>query len=324
LVTESGGGEVVAFSAANVTKPEDADLKGGLTDFKEALASATKMPHWATFSTNKDLNFFIRPTASNNEFVGTLKHTSEHEPTKAWVDVMARVARRSVELSGIKWAAVTRFPNAETRFVPEPPFARTYHLITVTEAEVVEAYDDPALYWKAWDKIEKIGDLRICTRCLDNPQDLKETNWLAYTFEVTMALIRNAKPKRTIYNRGPIWDPQFAPWWEYGDFITEEKAGFPALAPVGYDPETKILELTGYISKAPLQEGGPEPRRVLMRELYSIRIMRSRKLTPDDKPLEEVHVIWPQRWMAMSERRPLIDMGARVFYLDGDIRVEVF
>jgi hypothetical protein len=31
-----------------------------------------------------------------------------------------------------------------------------------------------------------------------------------------------------------------------------------------------------------------------------------------------VNVVWPERWMAMSERRPLLDVGAKVFYMDGD------
>jgi hypothetical protein len=51
------------------------------------------------------------------------------------------------------------------------------------------------------------------------------TNWLGATFESTMQLARVAKPKRTDYRTPGDVRPAFAPWWEYGDIIADERAG---------------------------------------------------------------------------------------------------
>jgi hypothetical protein len=57
---------------------------------------------------------------------------------------------------------------------------------------------------------------------------------------------------------------------------------------------------------------------VLTREIDELRKLARRPQLRDGQPLDAVNVIWPERWMALSERRPLLDVGAKVLYLDGD------
>jgi hypothetical protein len=227
---------------------------------------------------------------------------------------MVQVARRARELPAFAYAAVQRKPSPFTIFVPEPPIARTNHFVITTEAEVADAYDDPEAFWCAWQTIDMIGEHRLCTRGL---ADLDEYAWLARTFESTMHMARSAKADLTTYYLKPYWKEEFAAWWEFGDYRAE-KAGYPALAPVGYDPDTRAFEMFGFITKTPLYLGGPEPRHVLIREIYELRKLARRKQVREGQPLDAVNVVWAERWMAMSERRPLLDVGAKVFYMDGD------
>jgi hypothetical protein len=111
------------------------------------------------------------------------------------------------------------------------------------------------------------------------------------------------------------------PWWEFGD-IQEERAGYPALTLVGYDPDTRIVEFAGFVTKRPLVEGGEEPRHVLIAEIHPIRELVLAGETDDGRPIDTVRVVFPHEWMARQERRPLLDVGARVFYLnpaDGEL-----
>ncbi|HWO24162.1 MAG TPA: hypothetical protein VNO30_35710, partial [Kofleriaceae bacterium] len=308
LVRTAGGGEVVRFSASELGIEPGETRRGSLAAFRAALPKAGKKPHFARFVTSNDLEFAIYRGEDTYEV--SLRYPSETEPRAAWIQTMVQVARRTLELPAFESAAVKRTAGGFTKFVPEPPIARAHHFVITTEAEVAEAYDDPALFWRVWQTIDRHGEHRLCTRGLD---DLDEEPWLAHTFESTMALARAAKPGLTTYYAKPYWGEEFAAWWEFGDYQAE-KAGYPALAPVGYDPETRAFELFGFITTTPLIQGGPEPRHVLVREIYDLRTLVRRKQIREGQPLDAVNVIWPERWMAMSERRPLLDVGAHVFY----------
>ncbi|HWO19050.1 MAG TPA: hypothetical protein VNO30_09740 [Kofleriaceae bacterium] len=310
LVRTAGGGEVVRFSASELGIEPGETRRGSLAAFRAALPKAGNKPHFALFVTSNDLKLSIYRGEDTYEV--SLRYPPETEPRAAWVQTMVKAARRALELPAYIYAVVHRTPSPFTSFVPAPPLARTNHFVMTTEAEVAEVYDDPALFWHAWQTIDRLGEHRLCTRGLE---DLDEESWLARTFESTMALARTAKPGLTTYYAQPYWSEEFAAWWEFGDF-TDEKAGYPALAPLGYDPETRAFELMGFITTTPLAQGGPEPRRVLIREIYDLRALVRRKQDREGRPIDRVNVIWPERWMAVSERRPLLDVGAHVFYLD--------
>jgi len=196
-------------------------------------------------------------------------------------------------------------------FVPEPPIAGANHLVITTDAEIAAAYDDPSLFWKVWDEVKPLGSFKLCTRAMNV---IDEAHWLAYTFESTMMLVRNAKPKLTVYNT-PYWKPEFAAWWEFGNY-EEEKGGNPALAPIGYDEDDGHYHFLGFITNTPLEAGGSEPRHVLIREIYMVRKLARGKKDPTGRPIKGVKVRFPEKWMAEQEKRPLLDGQARVFYGD--------
>jgi hypothetical protein len=310
-VTAAGGGEVVRFAASDLGIEPGETRRGALAAFRAALPKAGKTPHAALFVTSQELELAIY---RRDTYEVSLRYPSETKPRADWVHTMVQVARRALDLPAFDHAAVKRTAGGFTCFMPEPPIAQTNHFVITTEAAVTEAYDDPEAFWCAWQTIDMIGEHRLCTRGL---ADLDEHSWLARTFESTMDMARSAKADLTTYYAKPYWGEEVAPWWEYGDYQAE-KAGYPALAPVGYDPETRAFELFGFITKTPLSVGGPEPRHVLVREIYELRKLARRKQVREGQPLDAVHVVWAERWMAMSERRPLLDVGAKVFYMDND------
>ena len=305
---DAGAGKMIVHAVTG----KDQDLKSGSAkDLQSALAKLGEKAHYVQFKTADETTFQVFRDSNRNSWTAEASYPSESSPRPKWMQAMVRVARKALQFPGFRRAALQRHPSSSTSFVPLPPIARSNHLVTTTEAEVADAYDGPTFFWKTWENVEEIGDVRLCTRGLE---DLDEVSWLARTVEDTMQLVRLAKPGKTLYTK-PYWDDDFRPWWEYGD-IQNEKAGYPALAPLGYDEATKTVELTGFITKTPLRAGGKEPRHVLILEIYDLRALVKGKKDRQGRPVETVKIIWPEEWMAVSERRPLLDNGARVFYTD--------
>jgi hypothetical protein len=242
-------------------------------------------------------------------------YPSETVPMMEWVEAMAKLAVAAAQIPGFQHQALARHERAWAQFPPQPPLARCNHIVTVTESQVADAYDDPDAFWRCWDRIERVGNLRVCIRGL---RDLDDEAWLARTFESTMHLARLARPGQTIYSM-PWHGPQsaaFAPWWEYGDIIADERAGYPALSFVGYAPSTRTVEYAGFCTTTDIAKGGPDPRHVLIQEIHEVRALVKAKEDREGRPVDTVRVVFAEEWMARRERRPLLDAGARVFFMD--------
>jgi hypothetical protein len=237
----------------------------------------------------------------------------EGPPTEAWIEAMTKVARAAIRMPEFLYAVLDRDGGRVMAFVPRPPLARSFHLVTTNETQVAERYDDPSVFWSVWGTIETIGDVRLCTRHLDA---LEEQDWLARSIDDTMELARHARPNLTYYDSDPYWYPDYAPWWEPGD-SQDEKAGAPALTLVGYVAETKTVEFTGLITRYTPQSSGEDPLHVLIVEIHAVRELVTKKQTDDGRPVAAVQVVFLEEWMARQERRPLLDVGAQVFYMDG-------
>jgi hypothetical protein len=250
--------------------------------------------------------------ADHDEAWNILISRGHERVDEVWLDRLMSLWLRSPTFPGLRSAAVERQQSSMTFFVPEPPIARANHAVLTTDADVAAAYDAPAVFWRQWDQIEPVGAWKMCVRGLGK---IDEHDWLGRTYESTMALVRAAKPGLTRYGAA-YWEPEMAMFWEFGD-VQEEKGGFPALAPLDYDAETRTYDMVGFITKTPLREGGEEPRHVLIREIYYLRKMLRTKQHPDGRPVETVRITFGEEWMARQERRPLLDAGARVFYGKG-------
>jgi hypothetical protein len=308
---EAGRGEVVAYS---LPEGDGKNTPGTASQLKDKLQGlAPDQAHFFALVMSDQMEMIAsRGTGGRNVWAIDARYRSEdRRPDVAWMEAMTSIAIQAVRIQGFCFAVLRRQP-AWAYFVPEPPLARTNHVVTTTEAQVAERYDDPGAFFSMWDRVEKVGNVRVCIRGLDC---LNEHDWLGKTFESTMELARIAKPKLTYYDP-PHVHKAFAAWWEYGDLISEEKAGYPALTLSGYDPRTKTLELAGYVTNTPLERGGRDPRHVLIREIHEVRSIVGSEKDRAGNPVGCVRIVFPEEWMARRERRPLLDVGAHVFFMD--------
>jgi hypothetical protein len=298
--------EMTQFSITGMREPQ----KGTLTTLMERIKK-TKDVTGLTIRGSHHLRVVLGEVDDTGTW-DVLIGRSHETVNGTWLGRLIEILRVAPTFPGLMSASVERNQSSMTSFVPEPPIARANHAVLTTDAEVAEAYDDPAVFWKQWDQIEQVGAWKMCVRGLGK---IDEHDWLGRTYESTMALVRAAKPGLTRYGAA-YWEPEMAMFWEFGD-VQEEKGGFPALAPLDYDAETRTYDMVGFITKTPLREGGEEPRHVLIREIYFLRKMLRTKQHLNGRPVETVRITFGEEWMARQERRPLLDAGARVFYGKG-------
>lgn len=207
----------------------------------------------------------------------------------------------------------------DVRFVPSPPLARHRHVMMTNDAEAGEMYDEPKLFWRVWDTVLEAGDRRLCVR---GRRAAELHDFIVRAFEGNVLLAHHARPGMTEYGLPDArlrqkLEKEYGPWWVLGP-REEEKAGMPALTLVGHDPNANTIHYTGLIER----EGKEESGRVQVRELYELDRLR---YDEDGEPVPgRVHVLFLDEWMARQERRPLLDVGARVFYYAKDgTKVEV-
>ncbi|MBZ0121825.1 MAG: hypothetical protein K8H88_32835, partial [Sandaracinaceae bacterium] len=144
------------------------------------------------------------------------------------------------------------------------------------------------------------GDVALCVRALDAAdgptllERIQDSQW---------ALVRAAKPGRTKY-----WFPRPTdrekPIYRRGE---------RHLQVVGHDPRTGLMELSCVLGPGEHIQGWEIDD--LRFAIHSKRIKR-RKLT-------ETRVVFLDREAAEREKRPLLDIGARVFVQEAQGDVEI-
>jgi len=316
---EAGLGGIVRYSVAGM---EGKDAPGSQAVLETRIAEhedGPGNPHYFHMVTSDETEIsFTRGMAGRPMWSIEARYPSGLIPEQRWLTAMSNLIIAAARTPGFKLAELTR-DTTWMSFVPSPPLARYHHVTTVTDAEVAAAYEDPSSFpheWKGtffdcWDRVERVGEYNVCIRALE---ELSVHHWLAKTFENTMHLVRIAKPKLTRYGAPGEVDPAFAAWWEFGDLIADEAAGYPALSLIGYDPGTRTVEYAGFCTNTPVNRGGEDPRHVLIREIHALRGLVKAKKDHEGRPVDTVRIVFLEEWMARRERRPLLDAGARVFY----------
>ncbi|MBK8170642.1 MAG: hypothetical protein IPK60_09920 [Sandaracinaceae bacterium] len=169
--------------------------------------------------------------------------------------------------------------------------------LTCTEHEVRDGYEDPAAFWDSgWTGIEPFGARSFLTRALECSNMVE---CMRATLPQQLALARNAKPGLSKYGSPAL------------TAATQEVyfAGEPALNTVGYLDAEEAVELACAL-KPPLH--------VQAWEVTNIEAALRAKTLPDGRHVRAVHVVFLYESMAHAEKRPLLDVGAKVFYYDSE------
>lgn len=309
---EVGRREIVEYAVADTVKTRP----GGWAKLESELRRLGAQTHYFWMCTADETT--VLGTRSDPQGTWAISVSAPERPPQGWLEATATFTRRAMAMPAFVRAELQRVAGGGTTFMPSPPIAGVNHVVTTTEEEVGAAYEDPSVFWNAWTHVEQHGELRLCTRAL---HAVEEEDWLEDTHLSTMDLARAARANRTRYESA-VWLDWTKPWWDFGD-IRDEWAGYPALTPTAYEPSAEMVELAGFVTKRPLREGGEEPRHVLIAEVHAVRKMIRAKKTSDGQPVAVVRVVFSEEWMARQERRPLLDVGAQVYFRSGGELVAV-
>jgi len=207
------------------------------------------------------------------------------------VDAAMAVARALAP--HVDWLLLSRHSEGPT-CLPDAPLLRYHgHVLVATPDLIRSRYEADPLDWPEGIAVEDIGGRIVAARALDAADDL---DFLRIALPQNWALARQARPGASRYG-GP---PTEAERDIYG-------AAPAALHSVGYDPRGQNLEYSCF-----LEPGG----HVAGWEIDALRWRVEKGALDTGEPLKEVRVVFADREMAKREKRPLLDAGVNVRYMD--------
>ena len=208
-------------------------------------------------------------------------------------DLLADIGLYSADLSA---------HGAGGECLPRVPMVDARTRITVTNREQVERnYDDPEAFWAAgWTKVAEHRGQHLLVR---GGEARFGPDFLSAIIDDHWAMGRAAKSQRTRYSKPYI--------------ITEEKeifcSGEKRLHFIGYAEDEKLMEYSCALNPGEHIHGW---------EIYGLFDIVTEKKTRDGSPVKTVRIVFLDEWAARQEKRPLLDIGCRVYHYDdeGELR----
>lgn len=229
-----------------------------------------------------DLHFYIQQ-----------HHT--YEDLQTFLNSAIELCRQLLHRTHVYSAKIIR-QGGYGRFTPIVPISGdATHLILTTHAQVEQSYDHPEVFWNAgWSSIEQFGEQYLLLRCLDKLENLA---FLQAVEQHLWNMARAAKAGLIKY-----YYPEVEPEEEEIFF-----AGEPRLNIVGYSAEEQIIEYTCCVEADEHIQGW---------EIYKLREWVREGTLEDGRPINGIRVVFPNEEMAQREKRPLLDIGVKVIYLN--------
>lgn len=181
---------------------------------------------------------------------------------------------------------------------PEVPLVTANSHIVITNAqEADDLYDDPAAFWDAgWRRVVERDGQVLLTRALDR---VAGPDYLERIIDGQWAMARAAKSGEATYEDPVYRDDEQAIF----------AAGAPRLQFVGYDADEKLAEYSCAAGEGEHIPGW---------EIYAMREIVAAKALPDGHAVTTVRVVFVEEAAARVEKRPLLDVGCRVFHYDAN------
>lgn len=237
------------------------------------------------------------PRDQNRLFEGDLRlRLHKHEAAKlpilvaATTDLCRALLRReSLHVALLHWL------GGGAQCLPNAPLASSRsHLLVTTEEYVSRVYDNPDIFWRSgWSVNEPFGEQRLLLRALEVTNG---PEYLAAVRDQQWTLARAAKAKKN-----EIYAPRVLP--------EEQKifsAGEARLEGVGYLSDRKLVEYSCYLEDDQHIQGW---------EIYQLKEIVDRRQLSDGSEVETVRVVFYNQAMAEREKRPLLDVGVKVYYM---------
>ncbi len=178
---------------------------------------------------------------------------------------------------------------------PMPPFVEpSSHAAMVTTADISSGYADEAEFFHAWNEKQQFGDRWLLFRGMDRTNNL---DFLRVLLDSQWRLARAAKPGKTRYI-----DPIVA---EHEEGVY--RAGEPTLHPTAHVAATSTAEF----SCTP-----PDGEFIRGWEVFFLRDIITKGALDDGRKVSTLRVLFLDRETAEANKRPLLDIGAKVSYPD--------
>lgn len=195
----------------------------------------------------------------------------------------------------VDWLLLSRHNSDGPTCLPDAPLLRYHgHVLVATPDLIRSRYEADPLRWPEGITVEEVDGRIVAARGLDAADDL---DFLRIALPQNWALARQARAGATRYY-GPPTEAE-----------REIYAAAPAaLHSVGYDPRGQNLEYSCF-----LEPGG----HIAGWEIDALGWRVEKGALDTGEPLKDVHVVFADREMAEREKRPLLDVGVKVRYMDG-------
>ena len=229
----------------------------------------------------------------------------DEQATRGTVQSSAEFLRQLLRNARPRNGSARRQGGGAKQLPDVPLVSPTCFATIVDRSSVEEAYSDSTRFWQSgWDKIEVFGAHRLCTRATSAADGAE---FLRQVQDQQRELARIANPFRSIYGGADLTDPAEA-------VVYRMKP--PRLRVTGYLVEEQSLALTCSVSPHEHIEGW---------EIDDLRTKLEKQQIDDGRPLRSVRIYFPDEASLQREKRPILDIGAEVYFLDstGDlIKVE--
>lgn len=246
--------------------------------------------------TGRKALYFRTPVGDFDLRIGKSKLVGE-----AWIPVANRIAAASLvkELArafGTRLQAVIGYLDGRYGACPEPPLARHRLVVCVPPARVAREFDDPSVFERVWEHFEHVNGNLYGTRALTGSDPI------APMFHGNWRLARAAKAGRT----------------KYPYLLQPQTEGERAAAAV----QTDVLKWNGYRDRDAAHAftatlfDRDRHQHVSAREMLRAREWITNGKDDDGRPVRHIRIHFPDRAAATREKRPLLDMGFEVYYLD--------
>lgn len=282
---------------------DEPEREDSLTEF-ESAAPSTLWPEDATNARLKLegghlIHIYLQPGAERVWVFKIILNTGEENGSEIpnFLMSLASLTRDLFSLERVVTANVSREEPGVTCLPHLPIVGLNSHLVVTTEAEVAAAFEDPEVFFDAgWAAVEPVGEKYLMLRGMTTAEN---PVYLAEIISHQWDMARATRPGQTKY---------YAPQPEPEEMEIYE-AGEQTLLGIIYIAAEKRLEMNCYLEPEQHVKGS---------EIFALWSLVEAGELADGRKLDAVRVIFFNKAMAEREKRPLLDVGAEVFYYDAE------
>ena len=216
------------------------------------------------------------------------------EDIQKFVNCAVNFARKLIERASIHYLDLTR--GSLDSLTPNMLVRDRRQMIFVTQKQIESRFDRPGVFWNAgWDIKEQYGDHFLLGRCLNMHKYFDDYSYLSHILLDQWNMVRASKPGWTkFYHAQPEESELFY-------------SGEPRLNLANYSEKSKTVEYSCDVKEDQYIQGW---------EIFKIWIMLNKGQMKDGKEVKSVRVVFVDKETAEREKRPLLEAGAKVIYMN--------